>query len=279
MSNDILSNDHPGFHDPVYRARREEIAALARRARETGEIPVIPYTEDEHAVWRAATSRLAPLHDKSACSKYLSAKRRLGIGTDRIPQLKDLDRRLRAFDFGLAAVDGLISARTFLSTLAEGRMLCTQYIRHASRPEYTPEPDVIHEVVGHVPTFTDPDMVALNKIIGRAAAVASRDMMRAIERLYWFTVEFGLIEEHGEIKAFGAGLLSSVGEIQFCFTPDVERRPFSVAGIIETPYDYSRMQEKLFVIPSFAALRREVEAFLAPTIEKSPIPSDGLARS
>lgn len=260
----LLDIDHPGANDPAYRARRGEIADLAARFRATGRIADVAYTDEESATWRTAVSRLQALHAKHASARYLRAAKNLAIGPDRIPQLRELNVALaRNGGFRLAPVEGLIDGKSFLAMLADGTMLCTQYVRHASRPEYTPEPDVIHELVGHAPTFTDPDFAAMTRAIGRAAASAEGDALEAIGRLYWFTVEFGLMREHGETKAFGAGLLSSFGELLHCLTDDVERRPFDARVAAETAFDYSAMQPVLFVIPSFAGLRREVDDFIA----------------
>lgn len=142
-------------------------------------------------------------------------------------------------------------------------MLCTQYIRHASNPEYTPEPDIVHEVIGHVPMFTDPDFVEFSELLGRAALKANEEELKQIERLYWFTIEFGLIQEK-ELKVYGAGLLSSFGEIQHCM--GVEKLPFDLQTVIETDYDYTKMQDKLFVIQSFKDLRDDSEKFLTQII-------------
>ncbi|MEK7146057.1 MAG: phenylalanine 4-monooxygenase, partial [Patescibacteria group bacterium] len=133
--------------------------------------------------------------------------------------LADLDRELKKlYGFGVSPVEGLVESRIFLGMLEKKFMLCTQYIRHASRPDYTPEPDIVHEVMGHVPMFTDKDFVDFSQMIGAASLKANEEELIQIERLYWFTVEFGLIQEAGQLKAYGAGLLSSFGEIQHCFT-------------------------------------------------------------
>ena len=140
---------------------------------------------------------------------------------------------------------------------------CTVYLRHGSRPDYTPEPDLVHEAVGHAPMLTDVDAARLNEIIGRAASVASPRQLEALLRLYWFTLEFGLVEQGSDIKAYGAGLLSSFGELPHAFTDSVERRPFDLHGAIEQTYHHDRMQDVLYVAPSLSAVQREVEAWLA----------------
>lgn len=264
----FLSLDHPGANDPVYRARRNEIAHIAREYfKHRSEIPTVIYTDEENATWRAVTEKLVPLHRDLASTEYLHAKDLLPISTRGIPQLADLTRELQRFHgFRVGPVEGLIDARIFLSMLDQKLMLCTQYIRHHSRPEYTPEPDIVHEVIGHVPMFTDKDFVDFSRMIGSAALKATPEELAKIERLYWYTIEFGLIQEAAGLRAYGAGLLSSFGEIQHCFTDAVERVPFTLEEVFETPYDYSHMQPKLFIISSFADLRRSAEKFLTPII-------------
>jgi phenylalanine-4-hydroxylase len=260
----LLDLDHPGANDPAYRRRRDEIAALASAWRLTpSRIPDVAYTDEEAETWRTVVSRLDAKHAGRASAAYLRAKKKLAIVPERVPQLSELDDRIARFHgFRLAPVEGLIDSRAFLAALGDGVMRCTQYLRHASRPEYTPEPDLVHEVVGHVPTFTDADFVAFTRLVGRAARTASDERLTCLERLYWFTIEFGLIREQGELKAFGAGLLSSLGEIDHCFGPEVERRPFAMTDVLASPFDFSAMQPRLFVIDSFAALREETEALL-----------------
>ncbi len=261
----ILDLDHPGAKDPAYRARRNDLASLAAYHRRNGlEAPRIEYTAEENDTWRIVTERLDPLHEKFACRVHVDARHRLKIPDDHVPQLCDLSERLGEFHgFGLRAVEGLIEPKIFLSGLGEHIMFCTQYIRHHSRPEYTPEPDIVHEVIGHVPMFADPDFVKLSLLIGASAAEANSEQIAILDRLYWYTLEFGLIEEPGGIQAYGAGLLSSFGELSHAFTDEVQRRPFNMEEVVATPYTYSNMQPLLFVIPSFAALCREVESLLS----------------
>jgi monomeric phenylalanine-4-hydroxylase len=261
-----LHLDHPGANDPEYRTRRNYIAACAAKFRETGEITDIEYTADEQAIWKHVAGRLEELHQKHASPFYLQAKTDLGITTDRIPQLTEMSRRLTELTgFRLAPIEGLVETRGFLSWLSYRVMLSTQYIRHSSRPDYTPEPDIVHEIIGHQPMFTNPAFADYSQFVGHGARIATDDQLEALGRLYWFTVEFGLVEHEGEIKAYGAGLLSSYGELVNAFSDHVERRPFNLEQVINHDYTYSDMQPVLYVIPSYAELkevtRKYIESF------------------
>lgn len=261
-----LELDHPGAHDENYRTRRDHIAKLAKNFRETGVITDVEYTDEEQKVWQIVATKLEELQANRASAFYLDAKQKLGITTQRIPQLSEMNKRLKELsNWRLAPIEGLVETRGFLSWLSYRTMLCTQYIRHTSRPEYTPEPDIVHEAIGHIPNFTNRDFADFSQFIGHGARIASDEQLEELGRLYWFTVEYGLIEENGESKAFGAGLLSSFGELENAFTDNVERRPFDLARVIKTDYSYSDMQPVLYVIPSYEFLkemtRKYIESF------------------
>jgi phenylalanine-4-hydroxylase len=261
-----LHLDHPGANDPEYRKRRDYIASLAKKFRETGVITDVDYTEEEQNIWRIVANRLEEIQGRRACRFYLEAKKNLGISNDRIPQLTEMNRRLKELsNFRLAPIEGLVETRGFLSWLSWRTMLSTQYIRHHSRPEYTPEPDIVHESIGHIPMFTNRDFADFSQYIGHGARVATDQQIEELGRLYWFTVEFGLIEEEGEIKAYGAGLLSSFGELEHAFGDAVERRPFDLEQVINHEYTYSDMQPVLYVVPSYSYLkdvtRKYIESF------------------
>lgn len=261
-----LELDHPGASDEEYRTRRDYIASLAKKFRETGEITDVDYAEAEQGVWRHVAGRLEELHQKHASPFYLQAKKDLGISNERIPQLTEMNRRLRELtNFRLAPIEGLVDTRAFLSWLSWRTMLSTQYIRHHSRPEYTPEPDIVHEAIGHIPMFTNPAFADFSQFIGHGARIATDKQLQELGRLYWFTVEYGMVEHEGEIKAYGAGLLSSYGELEHAYTDKVDRRPFDLERVIDTDYDYSEMQPILYVIPSYAELkevtRKYIESF------------------
>lgn len=257
-----LDPDHPGFHDRSYRERRDTIARIAGDYAGDGPIPEAPYTAAEHAVWRTVKSALGPLHRRFAAREVLGILERFPLATHAIPQLAGVSARLQAASgMRLRPVAGLIPAREFLAALAADTFLATQYIRHASRPWYTPEPDVLHELVGHAATLADPRIAALNRRFGRAAVRANAAELEAIERVYWFTLEFGLVRCEGEIKAFGAGLLSSVEEIERAVTR-TELRGWDLERIAATPYSPSDLQPCLFVAPSFEDMIDQTSAWL-----------------
>ena len=259
-----LHLDHPGASDAAYRERRDYIASLSKKFRETGVITDVDYTEEEQGIWRHVAARLEELHEKHASAFYLKAKRDLGISNDRIPQLSEMNRRLKELtNFRLAPIEGLVDTRAFLSWLSWRTMLSTQYIRHHSRPEYTPEPDIVHEAIGHIPMFTNPNFADYSQFIGHGARVASDQQIDELGRLYWFTVEFGLVEEGGEVKAYGAGLLSSFGELEHAFSDEVERRPFDLEQVINHEFTYSDMQPVLYVIPSYAELKEATREYIS----------------
>jgi phenylalanine-4-hydroxylase len=262
-----LEPGHPGLGDAAYVSRRRDLFATCRAARLAGEPPpLVDYSPEEQRIWREVTPKLDELHEQHASSLYLDAKRELGISEHGIPQLRHLSVHLqRVSGVHLVPAEGPIPYRTFYRYIAEHGFPCTQFIRHGSKPEFTPEPDMIHDCLGHVPPLLDADYSALLALIGRAAVeAATGDQVLALKRLSWFSIEFGLIAEAGETKVFGAGILSSIGEIpNSLFSKDVERRPFVTREVIETDYDPSRMQDLLFVLPSLPFLRREVEQLVA----------------
>jgi phenylalanine-4-hydroxylase len=254
---------HPGFSDPTYRERRNALARLASSHDGSEPIPTVVYTSEEHAVWRTVLARLAPLHARYACEAVHDAASRFPIARDHIPQLADVSQAIaRETGFTLAPVAGLVPSREFLGALGRGVFLATQYVRHPSRPLYTPEPDVIHELVGHAATLADPTFARLSRAFGEAAFRADDAGIAKIERLYWHTLEFGVVRERGHLKVCGAGLLSSVGEIER-FQRDARLLPFDIEAIIRSPYDPAGYQDLLFVAESFEDMVETTLAFLS----------------
>jgi phenylalanine-4-hydroxylase len=257
-----LSADHPGFSDADYRRRRNEIAQLAIDYVDGEPVPHVAYTEAEHAVWREVRSHLRALHERYACREYIEACELLPLDGEHLPQLDEVNTRLAAHQgFRLVPVAGLVSGRMFLSYLSRQTFLSTQYMRHPNAPLYTPEPDVIHELVGHAPTLAHPLFAHANELFGRAALRLDDDAMIGVARLYWYSLEFGVVRERGALKAVGAGLLSSVGELAR-FEEQAELQPFDAAAIAATPYDPTDYHSVLFVADDFASMVGALERYL-----------------
>jgi len=257
-----LDPDHPGFRDAAYRARRNAIARVAMEYREGDPVPPVEYTEDEQGVWRTVWQHLDALHEKYACRAYRECAELVSLDRERIPQLAGLNAVLRrTTGFTMKPVAGLVSDRTFLGHLGRGIFLATQYIRHASRPLYTPEPDVVHELVGHAATFCHPEFARLNRLFGKAAAAADDERLARISRLYWYTLEFGVCREGQAVKVVGAGLLSSFGELGR-FETASELRAFDPDAIASTKYDPTDYQKTLFVADSFEELFSRTAQYL-----------------
>lgn len=253
-----LDPDHPGFRDAGYRQRRNDIARLAAEYKEGDPVPFAEYTPEEHEVWRTVWQHLVPVHKQFACKEYLDASAKLNLSHEKIPQLSEVSERVQKLSgFRLLPVGGLVEARDFLSYLARDIFLSTQYIRHHSVPLYTPEPDIVHELVGHAASLTVPEYVDVNRAFGRAAMRVDEEKLKALVNVYWYTVEFGLVEENGEPKAYGAGLVSSFGELE-SFKKNATLKPFVIADIGATTYDPTQYQSTLFVAPSFHGAIREL---------------------
>ncbi len=258
-----LDPNHPGFRDADYRARRNRIAQIALQYEPGAEVPDAPYTDEEHALWRAVRGALDPAHQRHACAEYLEAARRLDLPRASIPQLREVSERVRAISgFRLEPVAGLVEPRVFLESLADGVFLCTQYIRHHSTPAYTPEPDVVHELLGHALTLASPRLAELNRQVGRAVRrTASAEALERLSRVYWFTIEFGVLREGGVVKAYGTGLLSSAGELEAMSR--AELRPLDLEEASHTAYDPTRFQPLLFCADSFEAMYEGLGRFLS----------------
>lgn len=258
-----LEPGHPGLGDNEYIQRRKHLFALCRKHRlESLGPPILDYNAEETRIWREVSPKLDELHIRHASQIYLAAKRELAITRDEIPQLRHLSDRLRReTNMHLVPAEGALPYRTFYQYIGERGFPVTQFIRHGSHPEFTPEPDMIHDCLGHVPPLMNRDYAELLVLIGKAVSAATRgEQVLALKRFSWFSIEFGLLEEAGEVKVFGAGILSSTGEIPYSlFSPEVTRRPFETDVVIRTDYDPSRMQNNLFIAPSFPFLRRELE--------------------
>jgi phenylalanine-4-hydroxylase len=258
-----LGKDHPGFNDPAYRARRNEIAAAAVVWEPGKPVPRVEYSEQENAIWRTVSAELHGKHERYAVREFLEAKARLGLPEDRVPQLDEVTARLEPLTgFRYDPAPGLVPLREFYGSLADRVFHSTQYVRHPSEPLYTPEPDVIHEVIGHGNMLASPRFAALKQAAGEAARrVESDDALQLIADIFWFTMEFGVMREDGELRAYGAGILSSYGEIEEF--RGMEIRPLDLPEMGAIEYDITKYQPVLYCAESMDELEDVVGGFFA----------------
>jgi phenylalanine-4-hydroxylase len=257
-----LDPDHPGFRDASYRARRNEIARLAMEYQPGEQIPDAPYDAKEDQLWQSILQIIEPQHRRHACKEYLNCIARLDLPRDRIPQLSEVTAKVESMSgFRLEPVAGLVQPRVFLESLANGVFLCTQYIRHHSTPLYTPEPDVVHELLGHAVTLAGKRFAELNRLVGLAVkGTTSSEVLERLSRVYWYTLEFGVLIEQREVKAYGTGLLSSAGELEDMH--NAELRPLDLEEASRLEYDPTRFQPVLFCASSFESMYEQLNDYL-----------------
>jgi len=249
------NKDHPGFNDPEYRKRRDALAKLCFEYKMGDRIPYLEYTEQENKTWEHVYKQLRPLQEKYMCKQFNNTVQQMIdagiIRPDRIPQLEDVSQFLKQkTGFQLKPVSGILSQREFLNALALRTFCCTQYIRHHSKPEYTPEPDIIHEM-GHAPMFADPDFADLSQQIGLLSLGNTDENIAKLGALYWYTIEFGACKEGDDIKAYGAGIASSIAEIKNFGERRAEFRPLDPFKELSTNYPIQTLQPIYYVANSF----------------------------
>lgn len=219
------------------------------------------YDEAQQRVWRTLCDRQTELTSRLAHHSYLDGVKALGL-LDQIPDFDEVSEKLRKrTGWELVAVPGLIPEGPFFDHLANRRFPVTNWLRREDELDYIVEPDMFHDFFGHVPILTQPEFADFMQMYGeRAQEAIALDGNEMITRLYWYTSEFGLIQEPGgPLKAFGAGLMSSYTELQFAVeSKDAHRVPFDIETVMRTGYEIDKFQRAYFVLPSFEALR---EAF------------------
>jgi phenylalanine-4-hydroxylase len=258
-----LPADHPGASDPEYRARRDAIAEVGAAYRPGDPIPDVEYAPEEDALWALVSRELAAKHERYAVAEYMEAAARLDLPRQRVPQLREVSARLEALSgFRMRPVPGLVPTRQFYGSLADRTFCSTQYVRHHSVPLYTPEPDVVHELVGHANMLASPTFADLYQLAGEASRRAETEAaLEFFSRVFWFSFEFGVAWEGGELRTYGAGLLSSFGELDAFRRAEV--REFDIVAMGTTAYDITVYQPLLFAGRSMRHVVDELGAFLS----------------
>lgn len=214
------------------------------------------YTVEQHAVWATLyRRRMASLHH-SACRVFLDGARLIGLGEDCIPDLDEVNRRLgRRSGWSAVPVKGFLPAREFFGCLGDRRFPTTVTIRSAEQLDYVPEPDIFHDVFGHVPLHADPVFAGFLQRFGALAAAAEgEEQVTRLARLFWFTVEFGLVRESGDVRIYGSGLISSHADAAHALSHECRRRPFDLEVVMAQPFEIDHLQDTLFVVESFEQL-------------------------
>lgn len=245
-----------------YLERRDEIA---RWATGSGQTPAeVDYRPEEDRTWAIVITTLHRLWESLAAPEIVRARDRIRLATDRVPQLTEVSAALEPRSgFVFEAVPGLVGVDDFFGALGAGRFLSTQYIRHHEAPLYTPEPDIIHEVIGHGTCLAQPHLAMLHREAGSAMMRMTSDRSRQfLADVFWFSLEFGVLITPLGPRALGAGLLSSVGELNW-FHDKARVRPVDIDAMGSTRYDISTYQPTLFGCRSLNQLVDVVGEFFA----------------
>ena len=219
------------------------------------------YTAEDHLVWSMLCERRLPALRTTACAEFLKGLDLIGLDPRRVPKIEDINARLKPLTGWQAVpVPGYLPAHDFFEALSERRFPTTITVRPMKKLDYLPEPDIFHDVFGHVPLHSNPVFADFLQHYGRVALQTHGEQeLTELARLFWFTVEFGLIRENGQIKLFGSGLMSSAGEGPHALCDEVEKRNFDLHAVIKQSFEIDHYQPLLFVIDSFEQLYEAVE--------------------
>ncbi len=250
------------------------------------------YSDENHKVWQTLWEKRWSVLEQQASNTYLKGLLALNLVPDRVPLLDgevpdpyDPDRTVKGlneFLFELTgwksrAVPGFIPAKAFFKCLSQREFPATVVVRPVDKLDYLPEPDIFHDVFGHVPLHADPIFADFLQTYGRAALLAGHQHTEALARLFWFTVEFGLINEDNRLKIYGSGTISSHGESEYALgakegtggrhNGQIDRRPFDLDRVINTPFEIDHFQDIVYVLDSFEQLRDAMNEFANRVME------------
>lgn len=233
------------------------------------------YNGDNQEAWKKLYTLLTPKWEKYASIRFLEGVKKLNLGGDKIPHLEEVNKFLLPLTgFEAKAVSGYVPSLLFFECLRKRKFPTTITIRDKNCLDYLPEPDIFHDVAGHVPMHTDPTFANILVQFGYLCQLITKrwkplfpqeqekfySNIRALSRFFWFSIEFGLIQEKNTLRVYGSGLLSSCSEIEYAVTsPLLERRPFNLEEVIHQSFEIDHFQPVLFVIDSFEHLYNQIE--------------------
>ncbi len=222
------------------------------------EITAPDYSEEDQNNWRFLFDRQMNLLPGRAGDAFVRGVEVLGMTPDKIPSLAEMsDRMAAATNWRLARIPGLLHEKDFFTLISNRVFPSTDYIRGEDELDYTPAPDCFHDMFGHMPMLTEPAFADYYQDFGQAAMNAEGYQRVQLERMHWFTVEFGLVRQKNGLRIFGAGILSSMGEVAHAVSGEAEVFPFSADRVVEQEYEVWNLQPKLFELESFDQLVTE----------------------
>jgi len=232
------------------------------------------YTPEKHEVWSELVRRRRPQLEAHACREYLDGYEIIGLQDDRLPNLASISRRLKPrTGWSTTPVSGFLPAEAFFEMLAARRFPTTTWLRNRDSLEYTPEPDIFHDVFGHVPMHAHPVFADFLQHYGSVCArIKDHDVLERLGRLFWYTVEFGLIRQNGKIKVYGSGVMSSHRECSNVIEGGCRVKDFALEEVLETPVKVDEIHKVLFAIGSFDELyesMRRAEGWAAARLTES----------
>jgi phenylalanine-4-hydroxylase len=241
------------------------------RSRQSDEAGVIHWSAEEHSIWQRLYKRQIELLEGRACKQYMQGIELLGLPEDRIPQLKDVDAVLmRETGWRTAEVPALINFTDFFTLLANKQFPVATFIRSEQEFDYLQEPDIFHEVFGHCPLLTNKAFAHFTHTYGKLGLAASKEDRAFLARLYWFTVEFGLLQTDDGLRIYGGGILSSPGETHYALESEkAQRKPLTLIDVLRTPYRIDIMQPLYYVLSDFEELFNIAEMDIMAMVDEA----------
>jgi phenylalanine-4-hydroxylase len=240
-------------------------------AKPVNEKGIADYSDEDNGIWHDLVTRQQPIVQERACDEYLQGLKLLNLSQDRIPQCPEVTAVLQdTTGWALEPVPALIPFDRFFYLLANKRFPAATFIRRREELDYIQEPDIFHEIFGHCPLLTNQAYADFTQMYGKLGLEASAEDRVFLARLFWFTIEFGLIETKNGLRAYGGGILSSKGETIYCLESDVpQRKPFDVLDALRTPYRIDVMQPTYFTLKNFDTLFHLIEMDLIGLIHQA----------